>query len=307
MSAQNVSSLNFISQQVTIYLGIPILTAGVIGNTLNILVFLSLRTFRENSCAFYLTVMSFMNNGQLVTGLLTRIMISGFDVDWTESSLFYCKFRQFGLQTCVSIYMTCMCLATIDQFLATCHSRYWQQWSDIKLARRFAVIALIVWLLHGIPYWIYYDQIPMAGTDDRACVITNRAFQFYYIGIHIVALNCLLPTAVSVGFGLLAYRHVQDLAYRTIPLIRRELDKQLTSIVLIQVIFNFVAITPYIIVYTLVLIVIMQGHELVNFDQLRFANTLTICIFYLTFAVSHTCALNVPERSVCCRARSTST
>jgi hypothetical protein len=33
--------------------------------------------------------------GQLITGLLTRIMISGFGINWTQFLLFYCKFRTY--------------------------------------------------------------------------------------------------------------------------------------------------------------------------------------------------------------------
>jgi len=82
-------SLTFIAQQITIYTDIPIFIAGIIGGCLNIIVFLSLRTFRESSCAFYLTVLSFLNIGQLITGLFTRLMITGFNIDRTQSSIFY--------------------------------------------------------------------------------------------------------------------------------------------------------------------------------------------------------------------------
>ncbi|CAF4308738.1 unnamed protein product, partial [Adineta steineri] len=68
MSASYISSLNFIAQQMTIYLGIPILISGLIGGLINVIVFLSLQTFRQNSCAFYLTVMSIVNIGHLSTG-----------------------------------------------------------------------------------------------------------------------------------------------------------------------------------------------------------------------------------------------
>ncbi|UJR38063.1 hypothetical protein I4U23_030744 [Adineta vaga] len=59
----------------TICLGIPFLIAGLLGACLNIIVFLSLKTFRQSSCAFFLTIMSFVNIGQLLTGLLSRILI----------------------------------------------------------------------------------------------------------------------------------------------------------------------------------------------------------------------------------------
>ena len=76
------------------------LIAGVVGGFLNIIVFLSLQTFRQSSCAFYLTIMSVFNIGQIVFRFTTRIMICGFGIDWTQTSLFYCKFRYFCFQIC---------------------------------------------------------------------------------------------------------------------------------------------------------------------------------------------------------------
>ncbi|CAF0990115.1 unnamed protein product [Adineta ricciae] len=278
MSQLNISSLNIIAQQVAIYAGIPILSIGVLGNLINVIVFLSLQTFRQSSCAVYLIVMSIINNGQLVTGLLTRIMISGFGIDWTETSLFYCKFRQFCIQTCVSISMTCMCLATIDQFLATCYSRQWQQWSNIQVAHRLTFLSVIIWLVHGIPYWFYYSQV------QSICMITNRIFQIYAIAIHIVSWNSLIPTIICILFGLLAYRNIQDISYRTIPLVRRELDKQLTSIVLVQIIVNFVTTVPYVTVNIFILYENLAGSDTISSDKVRFANMITIYLFYMTFA-----------------------
>src|SRR5690349_10499025 len=99
MESPIISSLTFAGQQITIYFGMVILIGGVLGGLLNITVFLSLRTFRQSSCAFYLTVMSIVNVSQLITGLLSRIMITGFGIDWTQTSLFYCKIRSYCILT----------------------------------------------------------------------------------------------------------------------------------------------------------------------------------------------------------------
>jgi len=181
MSNVNTSSLIFAAQQVTIYMGIPTLIAGLIGEILNCIVFLSLKTFRENSCAFYLTIMSFVNIGQLLTSLLPRIMINGFDIDWTHTSSFYCKFRIYILQLSTLMSATCMCLATIDQFFATCFNPRWQRWSNIKVAHRMTIICAIICLLHGILYWIFYDHIDSPITGRHTCMSTNEIFQQYHV------------------------------------------------------------------------------------------------------------------------------
>jgi hypothetical protein len=98
MSSSVIASLLLTYQRIIIYSGIPILILGVLGGVLNTIVFLSLKTFRQSSCAFYLTVLSIVNIGQLLAGLFSRIMISGFSIDWTQTSLFYCKFRTFAFQ-----------------------------------------------------------------------------------------------------------------------------------------------------------------------------------------------------------------
>jgi hypothetical protein len=285
MSGSTASLSNLTSIQVTIYLGIPLLITGIIGGILNIIVFLSLKTFRKNSCAFYLTIMSIVNIGNLITGLLSRIMISGFNMDWTQSSIFYCKFRPYCLQSCTSISFTCMCLATIDQFLSTCSNPRWQRWSNIKIAHRLTIIFIILWLLHGIPFWIYYNQIKVFSTGKHTCIITNQIFQVYVIGIQTIGFYGFLTVIINTLFGLLAYRNIRDLTYRTIPLVRRELDKQLTKIVLIQAVYNFIATIPYLIVNILTLNTTIMGFS-INSNQLQFANILTVCIFYLNFSVS---------------------
>ena len=161
--------LNTITRQLTIYFGIPVPVAGVIGAILNIIVFLSLRTFRKNSCAFFLIVMSFVNIGQLLTGLLSRIMIGGWDLDFTERSSAYCKFRYYCLQVCTLTSYSCMCLATIDQFLATSLRPQWQQFFTIRRAKFLSLVVFLVWmcmafpLLHFLILLFQQEQEPLAA------------------------------------------------------------------------------------------------------------------------------------------------
>lgn len=252
MSSANVSSsYPYAARQVAIYAGLPTLVGGLVGELLNIAVFLSLKTFRENSCAFYLTVMSFVNVGQLLTSLLFQIMIRGFSIDWTETCPFYCKFRMFVLQFCTLMSCTCMCLATIDQYLATCYTRFWQQLSNIRLARALTLIYFVVWAIHGIPFLVYFEVVDSPTTNSTFCNIISSAFLMYFHYSFIITLAGFFPIFVTVFFGFLALHNVQNLMYRTVPLVRRELDRQLTVMVLVEVVFNCVTTLPYIVLYTI--------------------------------------------------------
>ena len=285
MSTAIISSLSFVGQQITIYVGILTLIAGVVGGCLIIVVFVSLRTFRESSCAFYLTIMSIVNIGQLLTGLLSRIMTAGFNIDWSITSLFYCKFRYFCFQVCALTSMTCICLATIDQYLATCSRPRWQQWCNIKLARRLSAIFILIWIVQDVPFLIYFNHVVSTTAGNITCISTNNIFQQYFTYGIILTLGRLLPVCITFLFGLLAYHNVQQLAHRTLPLVRRELDKQLTVMVLMLVVFAFFTFMPFAIVYILLAIPqVTQGPLVIA--QLQLASNLTTCLVYINFAVS---------------------
>ena len=284
MSTSISSSLAFISQQVVIYVGFFIFIAGIIGEPLVLLVFLSLKTFRESSCAFYLTVMSFVNIFHLFTGLLTFIMINGFSINWTNMSLIYCKFRQFYVQLCALTSFTCVCLATIDQFLATCSNPRWHRWNNIKLARYILIGAVTVWFSVEVPFILYYDHMVSSTTGISSCGITNTGFEKYLNLFHRPILTGILPITIMALFGILAYRNVQNIAYRTVPLVRRELDKQFTTMVLVHVFYDIVVFTPFIVVAILVGIVGTPSNSDIAMKLASIQNITTV-VYYFHFVV----------------------
>jgi hypothetical protein len=148
-----------------------------------------------------------------------------------------------------------MCLATIDQFLATCSNPRWHRWNNIKFARYMVIGAATVWILVQIPFILYYNLMVSSITGISSCGITNTAFQKYYTVFHGPILTGSLPLIIMAVFGILAYRNVQNIAYRTIPIVRRELDKQLTTMVLVNVFYDIVVLTPQIVVVIWIAIV----------------------------------------------------
>jgi hypothetical protein len=284
MSSIIIESLLVVNKKIISYSGIPILIIGVFGGFLNTIVFLSLRTFRQNSCAFYLTILSIVDIGQLTTGLLTRIMITGFGIDWTQISLFYCKFRTFVFQATTMISFICISLATIDQYLATCSRARWQQWSNIKIARRVMIFSILLAIIVQSPCLIFYDHVKSLSRNTSTCVITSENFIEFNAYFNYLIVGNILPYLITFSFGFMAYRNIQEIAYRTVPLVRRELDKQLTAMVLVQIAYTFCSIVPNTIIY----LVLVYGNiqDALILAQLRLAYAITICLYYTYFAVS---------------------
>jgi hypothetical protein len=285
MSASTVEYYIAMTQLVFKILGIPVLITGSIGDIFNLIVFLSLKTFRKNSCAFYLTIMAIADFGQMITGFLSRIMISGFGIDWTLSSLFYCKFRIYCFQFCVLVSLTCMCLATINQFLATCSNPHWQRWSNIKIAQRIIVVLVFISLLHGIPYLICYSQIESLNTGKLSCASSNWMFQQYMVNGFAVVLTGFLPVVITGIFAFLAHHNTKQLDRQALPFIQRELDKQLTAMVFIQFIYRAILTIPYLLTMIFISDTTLSNDTLIA-AKLQFANGVTLCLYYLNYAVS---------------------
>lgn len=285
MSSTTISTLMYISQEITIYAGFIILITGIIGGLLNIIIFLSLRTFREAPCTFYLIVMSIVNIANLLTGLLSRILISGFDLDWTLISSWYCKMRWYGLQLGVLTSFTCTCFTAIDQYMSTNARLQWRYWSNIKTARRLTAICILVWLVHGIFYLIYFNLVQSPTTGAVVCMSTNVVFQRYHVYGYLIVLAGIIPLVITTIFGLLAFHNVHLLAYRTVPIVQRSLDKQLTRMVLNQLLYNFIFTFPYTFLTTLTsFLTNIKDPTIV--EKFNFANVMVILLYYMSFSVS---------------------
>lgn len=139
-------SLSYIGQQVTIYGGLFLLIIGIIGNGINIFIFLTVGNYRKAPCTFYFIGASITNIIYILFNFSTRIIgtyING--IDFTTVSGLWCKIRQFLLMAVSLITLTCSCLSTIDQFLVTSQNVRIRRYSNLKWAHRIVLIAIIVW------------------------------------------------------------------------------------------------------------------------------------------------------------------
>lgn len=280
-----MSSYTYALQQISFYYGIPVLFAGILGGLLNTIVFFSLQTFRQNSCTFYLLIMSIVNIGQLFTGLLSRIFINSYGIDWTENS-FYCKFRYFLLAFCTLVSLTCICLATIDQYFATSPDPRWRQWNQLKVAHCAVIITIILWTLHGILYLIFFNTVYSDATQKYTCSVTNPTFALYHSYGYFLILTGFLPITIKVLFAILSFRNLHHIDRQTLPIVRRELEKQLTIMVLVQVAINSLTLLPS----NIIMAVRLNGTFTSSSDaiaRIQFAYTVCIYLYYLNFAVSY--------------------
>ncbi|CAF1058995.1 unnamed protein product [Adineta steineri] len=231
-------SLIYLGQQFTIYGSLVFLLMGVFGNSMNILVFSSVRTYRTNPCSFYFLIGSIFDNLYLLINLTTRLVSTMSGVDSTSTSLIWCKIRQFCIVTPSVITLSCSSLATIDQFLVTSKHARLRRCSSIKSAHWIVFIVIIFWCLHGIPCLVTSNIV--GDESNKDCTITNATYSIY-IPIFVFLFLCTIPIFIMILFGCLAYRNIQQ----TTHLAEQHVDRQLMRMVLTQVVLVVVSNTPF--------------------------------------------------------------
>ncbi len=282
--SSTVVHINLIIQQMNAYLGLFILTTGIIGSLLNIIIFTSLKTFRQTSAGFYLTVTSIFNLGQGIFALTTRILDSGFALNLTNLP-WSCKLRTFLAQSCVLLSLTAMSLATIDQFLSM---TIYRQWSTPTSAHRHILIACAVWFSHGVFALIYWD------TPFGVCTnIGSAGYRRYLSSFYLPVLLGCLPIVVMVTFSLLAYVKIRTLGSREMNVIRLSRDRQLTAMTLMQVAFTVLVSVPYTVFNIYDLNSVRIDREEVA--RYRLIGTVVVLLYYGNFAVSDVTEQDVNE------------
>jgi hypothetical protein len=228
-------SLSYVGQQITIYAGFFILLVGIVGNGMNIFIFSSVAIYRTTPCSFYFLVGSIYNILYVLINVTNRIITGGYEIDLNSIGIIWCKARQFCAITLSLITLSCSCLATIDQYLATSQNVHLRRCSNIEWARRSVFVVIIVWCLHGIPCILFYTILP----DSSKCTSINAMYAAY-LPICILVLICAAPVTIMIIFGYLAYRNIRQ----TIVLAERHADRQLTKMTLIQVVLVVICIAP---------------------------------------------------------------
>ncbi|CAF1417174.1 unnamed protein product [Rotaria sordida] len=228
-----------ISQKYTRYISHIILIIGIIGNFLNIFVFTNFKAFRNNQCVLYFVTESISNICQLIIYFAIYVLVTPNGIDSGNSILFWCKFRAMMIALCTVISFSTICFSACDQYLSTNLHFNIRKLSTIKLAQILIFTAIVISILHAIPFCIFLE------IRASLCSVFNPIMSQYLSFFYYPILSGLLPIFIASLFSILAYRNVRRIVRRQIPIVRRRLDRQLTAMVLIRVITFVILTSPY--------------------------------------------------------------
>jgi hypothetical protein len=265
-SSTNLDSLRFATQQINLYGELFVFITGMLGELLNIVVFTTLKTFRQTTCSLYLITASVANIGILIA-ILLRIIYDGLNIGLTYTPLL-CKFRFFLTQYWGLVSITSMCFATFDQFISM---TIYKHWSNTKIARRLIAFTNVLWFINSIPSFIYYESYL------NVCIVTNAAFIKYYTYFQTPLLFGFLPLTIMIIFSFLAFLKTRTITSRQINIVRLSRDRQLTAMTLVHVLFVVILTIPFLIYFIYDLTINNTDPIQIAHHQLIYS---TIVIFY---------------------------
>ena len=126
--------------------------------------------------------------------------------DLANKYILRCKLCTIALQPFRLLIGSVICFEAIERYLSTHSQAFIRQLSTSKLAKYLVGIIFCLWLLHSIPYLMFYDIIPQYRR-----IIKNQILVYYYSCCYYIFLNGLLPMFISSVFSIFAYRNVRHI------------------------------------------------------------------------------------------------
>jgi len=259
--------LDFATKQINIYFGLSILIMGIIGNLFNIIIFRTRKPFRKAPCAFYLTMASIFNVGQLITSLFVSILAAGFNID-PLGVLSICKIRKIMAQWFGLLSLNSICLAIIDRFFSI---KYHYSIS-LKSASGFIATTCFLCSIHDIFFILSYDIL------HGLCRTMNTNFEIYLTYFNFQVPVEFVPLTIMIIFAFLAFINLQK------NIIHSNRGRELTTMTLIQITFIIIATIPFIIEYIWSLNI--QSETKADDTGNQLMDTIINHIYYTTYSVS---------------------
>lgn len=174
------------------------------GNILNSIV-LSQSSLRRNPCAYLFFVSSIANMISITFGLTTRVL-SGWDMDITDTYGFICKFRVFIMFVSRTIAFWLIAFAAIDRWFISCYQHPSRKRSSLKNSQRATIYTTILSIIfYGQVFYCYDANIKATplrcyGRTIECQLLTDIIY---------ASITVLSPILVMSIFGIMTISNIR--------------------------------------------------------------------------------------------------
>lgn len=240
-----------------------IMTLGIVGNSINIAILMRPNLY-HHSCSRYFLALSISSLAYSVINLTYRLLIDGYKIEPTRSSLVTCKLLVYITQLCIPLAPYFIVVASFDRFCASSTNARIRQFSHVRVSRWVILLVVIVFALFYINSSVVVDLRPEDGLGCR-----NRGDSLYkqtFTITQCVVYAIVAPTLMAL-FGFLTIYNAKQVGNGRILASRtRRTEGQLIIMLLLQVSTHIVLTMPASIIYAmLVLPTGYKGTRLISF------------------------------------------
>ena len=194
------ATLQIIANKINFYVPIVIVTVGVIGSVCNLITFTALK-LRKNSCAFYFLIATLFELSYITFGLLSSSASALFGSNLSSTDRIYCKVRAYLVYAIGLMPTYLILLASVDRFMSSSAHARLRAFSQIKVAYRATVGAIVTAFVSCVHVPIIYDLRPRCSSLRGALAMFDSMFVVFWLGV--------IPHVLMLIFGFLTLANIR--------------------------------------------------------------------------------------------------
>jgi hypothetical protein len=194
--------LSDLSATLTIYYLTPIYIIGILGNILNIIIFLR-RNLRVNACSQYFIGLSMAQIILFNSFAIIQIVAYLIGYNLSQTMIVICKIRVYLYMVSLGLMRQFLCLISIDRWVVTTRNARIRKLSSLRVIRWLIIGSILFWLLYSIHVLIGYQISP-----TRSCTyLVDPSYGLFY-SIQLTV-SSILTLIIMVVFSILTFRNVR--------------------------------------------------------------------------------------------------
>ncbi|CAF3381597.1 unnamed protein product [Rotaria socialis] len=199
MITTTLATVQIVTSEMTYYGPIILLVIGIFGCMCNFITFTAPQ-LRNNSCAFYFLMSAVFELVSISFGLISRFA-DHLGSTLINTSSVYCKLRVYLVSVLPLIATYFILLSSIDRCMSSSVSARLRSFSQMKIAYRATLVAILIGFLSCIHILIAYDLRPRCGVLNGSFSIFDGMFVVFWLGI--------IPHTLMFTFGFLTFMNVR--------------------------------------------------------------------------------------------------